>query len=70
MAENWRIRSGIEQDNTAISTEVNLALALESFGVKTLDFETVWEQKHTEAERRGECYEPFLEWVNECMKNA
>ena len=70
VAENWRIRSGIEQDNTAISTEVNLALALESFGVKTLDFETVWEQKHTEAERRGECYEPFLEWVNECMKNA
>ena len=69
VAKYWRIRTGINQGDTALTTEVNLALALESYdGVKDVDFETVWGQGHTEAERTGNSTENFIEWVNECMK--
>lgn len=41
VASYWRIRSGINQSDTALTTETNLALALENYGVD-VDFETVW----------------------------
>lgn len=69
VAKYWRIRTGINQGDTALSTEVNLALALENYeGVKDVDFETVWGQGHTEAERTGDSTSNFIEWVNNCMK--
>jgi len=69
VAKYWRIRTGIEQSDTSLTTEVNLALALESYeGVKDVDFETVWGQGHTEAERTGDSTSNFIEWVNNCMK--
>ena len=69
VAKYWRIRTGIEQSDTSLTTEVNLALALESYeGVKDVDFETVWGQGHTEAERAGDSTSNFIEWVNSCMK--
>lgn len=69
VAKYWRIRTGIEQSDTSLTTEVNLALALESYeGVKDVDFETVWGQGHTEAERSGDSTSNFIEWVNSCMK--
>ncbi len=69
VAKYWRIRTGIEQSDTSLTTEVNLALALESYeGVKDVDFETVWGQGHTEAERTGDSTTNFIEWVNSCMK--
>ena len=40
VASHWRIRSGISQSDTALTTEVNLALALENYGAD-VDFETV-----------------------------
>lgn len=40
VASYWRIRTGINQSDTALSTEVNLALALEAYGAD-VDFETV-----------------------------
>ncbi len=67
VAEYWRIRTGINQGDTALSTEVNLALALEQYGVD-VDFETVWGKGHVEAERTGESTENFINWVNECLK--
>jgi hypothetical protein len=67
VAEHWRIRTGIEQGDTALCTEVNLALALENYGVD-VDFETVWEQGHTQAERTGSADENFIAWVNSCVK--
>jgi poly(3-hydroxybutyrate) depolymerase len=68
VAKYWRIRSGIEQANTALTTEVNLALALaQCDGVKNVDFETVWEQDHTEAERTGDSTENFVAWINACL---
>lgn len=69
VAKYWRIRSGIEQLNTSVTTEVNLALALEHCdGVESVDFETVWAQGHTQAERTGESVTNYIEWVNTCMK--
>lgn len=67
VAKYWRIRSGINQGDTAISTEVNLALALENYGAD-VDFETVWGQAHVEAERSGSSSENFISWVNGCVK--
>lgn len=65
VAPYWRIRTGINQSDTALTTEVNLALALKSYGVE-VDFETVWGQAHVEAERAGNSTENFIAWVIEC----
>ncbi len=68
-AKYWRIRTGIAQSDTAVTTEVNLALALENYdGVESIDFATVWGQQHTEAERTGSSTENFINWVNDCLK--
>jgi hypothetical protein len=66
VAEFWRIRTGINQGDTALSTEVNLALALENYG-RGVDFEMIWGQGHTMAERTGNSTENFIEWVNTCL---
>lgn len=63
VAKNWRIRTGINQGDTALSTEVNLSLALKQYGDLNVDFETVWGQGHTEAERTGKSSTNFIEWV-------
>ena len=66
-AAHWRIRSGIEQGDTASTTEINLALALGmSEQVDDVDFATVWGQGHTMAERTGSSTENFISWVKEC----
>ena len=53
----------------ALSTEMNLALALENYNdVESVDFETVWGQGHTTAERTGNSTDNFIEWLNECVK--
>ena len=65
----WRIRTGINQGDCALSTEVNLALALENCaGVETVDFETVWGLGHTQAERTGSSADNFIAWVESCTK--
>lgn len=68
VATYWRIRSGINQSDTALTTEVNLALALENYGAE-VDFETVWGQAHVEAERTGSSTENFIAWVIECCQS-
>ncbi len=68
-AAHWRIRTGIEQGDTASTTEINLALALAAnTAVKDVDFATVWGQGHTMAERTGSSTENFIAWVNGCCK--
>ena len=67
VASHWRIRTGINQSDTALTTEVNLALALENYGAD-VDFETVWGQGHVEAERMGNSTENFIAWVIECCQ--
>lgn len=69
VASYWRIRSGINQSDTALTTEVNLALALQNYGVTDVDFETVWGQAHVEAERTGDSSTNFIEWVKECCQS-
>lgn len=69
VAKYWRIRSGIKQNTNALTTEVNLALALEHCdGVESVDFETVWAQGHTEAERTGDPTQNLMDWIDDCMK--
>ena len=69
VAPYWRIRTGIKQNTNASTTEINLALALENHsGVESVDFETVWDQDHTTAERTGSSTENFITWVHNCMK--
>ncbi|MBR1496032.1 MAG: hypothetical protein IJ617_00205, partial [Oscillospiraceae bacterium] len=35
--------------------------------VPEVDFETVWGQGHTQAERSGGSTENFISWVNDCL---
>ena len=66
VAPHWRIRTGIEQGDTALTTEVNLALALRACAdVEDVDFATVWGQGHTDAERTGDAESNFIAWVEE-----
>ncbi|MBQ7574273.1 MAG: copper amine oxidase N-terminal domain-containing protein [Clostridia bacterium] len=71
VAKYFRIRTGINQGDTALSTEINLALALSKYG-SDVDFEMVWGQGHTKAERGDQTENSsdknFIEWVNACMK--
>ena len=68
-AKHWRIRTGIAQSDTSLTTEVNLALALQNYDeVESVDFATVWGQQHVKAERTGDSTANFIAWVNECMK--
>ena len=68
-AAYWRIRTGINQGDTALCTEIDLALAAETYAEGTqVDFETVWGQGHTMAERTGSSTANFIAWVNDCMK--
>ena len=68
VAKYWRIRTGIAQGDCALSTEMNLALALQNYeGVESVDFETIWGAGHTQAERTGNSTENFIAWVHECM---
>lgn len=69
VAQNWRIHTGIEQGDTALTVETNLALALEQCeDVKSVEFETVWNQAHTTAERTGDSTTNFISWVDQCVK--
>lgn len=67
VAEHWRIRTGITQSDTPLTTEINLALALQAYGVDT-DFETVWAQGHTQAERTGKSDANFIAWVHDIFQ--
>lgn len=68
VASYFRINTGLWQSDTAVSTEANLALALESYSNDIdVDFTTVWGLGHTEAERTGDSTTNFIEWVNECL---
>ena len=65
----WRIRTGINQGDTALCTEIDLALAAAAYSDETqVDFETVWGQGHTMAERTGSSTDNFIAWVHECMR--
>lgn len=69
VANHWRIRTGIQQGDTALNTETNLSLALkERVGSKNVDFKTVWDQGHTMAETSGNSDSNFIKWVESINK--
>ena len=68
LAKHWRIHTGISQGDTALTTEVNLALALKHRkDVEDVEFATVWEKKHTMAKRTGSSTENFIQWVKDSV---
>ncbi len=68
VARHWRIRTGIKQGDTSLCTEINLALALKAYGIEDVDFETIWNQGHTQAEDEGDGTDNFIAWVVECCQ--
>lgn len=66
VAPFWRIRTGIAQGDTALSTEINLVLALRNLGLN-VDFEMIWGVGHLPAERTGSSTENFIKWVDDCL---
>ncbi|MEV5534889.1 esterase [Streptomyces prunicolor] len=68
VAPHWRIRTGIMQGDTANTTEINLQLALLNYGVRDVDFATVWAMAHTMAERTGDSTANFISWVESVVK--
>ncbi len=66
VASHFRIRSGICQSDTSVTTELNLAQALENEGVD-VDFAAVWGQEHTQAETSGDSTTNFISWIHQCM---
>ncbi len=69
-AKYWRINAGIEQTDTSFTVEANLALALMQIGdVDSVEFNEVWDQGHSQAERKGSANGNFINWVNECMSD-
>ncbi len=70
VAPFWRIRSGISQTETALTTEINLALALMNYpGVKRVDFKAVWGKGHGVAEEGNtDGQTAFIRWVKKTME--
>lgn len=67
VAKYWRIRTGITQGDAPLCTEIDLALALQNRSdVTSVDFETIWNKGHTEAEDSGSASDNFISWVEEC----
>ena len=63
VADYFRINTGISQSDTSNVVEMNLYLALLNYK-KNVEFTTVWEKKHVEAERTGTAEDNFINWVN------
>lgn len=68
VAKYWRINTGIEQSDTSQCVDVNLYLAVnQKVGSDNVEFSTVWNQGHTQAERTGDSTSNFINWVNNCL---
>jgi len=68
VAKHWRINAGITQTETPLTTEYNLKLALENYGSRTIDFDSVWNTEHIRSERSGNSTDNFIKWINKCLK--
>ena len=69
VADYFRINTGIAQSDTGNVVEMNLYLALLNYG-KNVEFTTVWEKEHVEAERTGTSTANFISWVTEIEKGG
>ena len=62
VADYFTINTGITQGDTSSVVEMNLYLALLNYG-KNVEFTTVWNQGHTQAERTGSAEDNFISWI-------
>lgn len=66
LAKHWQINTGIGREDTLLTAEVNLALALEAAkGVGDVQFEAVWEPGQTGEVDRESVSGIFSDWVSE-----
>lgn len=67
VAPYWRINSGAFQPDVPLTTELNLYLELEQMRhkgrIRDVQFTTVWEMRHTSAERVGTSTDNLIAWV-------
>jgi hypothetical protein len=69
VARYWRIRTGIDQGDTALSTEVDLALAAENYSSAIHRWIL---QRYGDSDIRRQnvpvtLLRTFIEWVNSCL---
>lgn len=71
VAQFWRIRSGINRTETALTTEINLFLAAKRYpGVKDADFKAIWAEGQVIADEAGTTPEDaFLAWLDETINS-
>ena len=63
-ARNWRIVTGVQQSQTTLTGEVDLALALAAYdGVERVDSELVWDAGFVAAERSGSAADALIRWI-------
>lgn len=66
IAPFWRIRSGINQTETPLTTDINLALALQQYQtVSEVDFRPVWNVGNVNVQEYDQdSEEAFIKWVD------
>ena len=69
LAKHWRVRTGAEQTEVPLTSELNLVLALNaSSQVVSVDYAMVWGQGYGQAEWDGSATENLIAWIYECLE--
>ena len=69
VARHWRIVTGVQQSETTLTGELNLARALDVYDdVESCEFEAVWDKGFVAAERTGSATSAFLDWLQRICK--
>lgn len=67
VAPHWRISSGLFQTESALTGELNLALALRHYdSVQDVSYQTVWGRGFELAEREGDPQDNLVGWIVSC----
>ncbi|WP_236681508.1 tannase [Fannyhessea vaginae] len=69
VAPFWRINTGLMQQASPLTTELNLVAALKHYdGVKDVQFTPVWDKGFELAEIKGHPQDNAIQWVSTCVK--
>lgn len=69
VAPFWRINTGLMQQASPLTTELNLVAALKHYdGVKDVQFTPVWDKGFELAEVKGHPQDNAIQWVSTCIK--
>lgn len=69
VAPFWRINTGLMQQASPLTTELNLVAALKHYdGVKDVQFTPVWDKGFELAEIKGHPQDNAIQWIGVCVK--